>query len=84
MIQVSIPVKDVSGQNHRDFAIYFSERFPSSDAKEKRHRRRECQSVKADPGALNPMLITGQSDVMISWMTDRVKTNNKPRKQEKS
>ncbi|MDV6252428.1 ABC transporter substrate-binding protein [Vibrio sp. EA2] len=29
--------------------------------------------LKADPGALNPMLITGQSDVMISWMTDRVK-----------
>lgn len=29
--------------------------------------------LKADPGALNPMLIIGQSDVMISWMTDRVK-----------
>ncbi|NVC92616.1 ABC transporter substrate-binding protein [Vibrio natriegens] len=31
--------------------------------------------LKADPGALNPMLITGQSDVMISWMTDRVKNS---------
>lgn len=29
--------------------------------------------LKADPGALNPMLITGQSDIMISWMTDAVK-----------
>ncbi|ELM6622170.1 ABC transporter substrate-binding protein [Vibrio fluvialis] len=29
--------------------------------------------LKADPGALNPMLLTGQSDVMISWMTDAVK-----------
>ncbi|SDH27811.1 NitT/TauT family transport system substrate-binding protein [Vibrio xiamenensis] len=29
--------------------------------------------LKADPGALNPMLITGQSDVMISWITDAVK-----------
>ncbi len=29
--------------------------------------------LKADPGALNPMLITGQSDVMISWVTDAVK-----------
>lgn len=29
--------------------------------------------LKADPGALNPMLITGQSDIIISWMTDAVK-----------
>lgn len=29
--------------------------------------------TKADPGALNPMLITGKSDVMISWVTDTVK-----------
>lgn len=27
--------------------------------------------LKADPGALNPMLITGKADVMISWVTDQ-------------
>ncbi len=32
--------------------------------------------TKADPGALNPMLITGKSDVMISWVTDTVKNKN--------
>lgn len=29
--------------------------------------------LKADPGALNPMLITGKAEVMISWITDTVK-----------
>ncbi|WP_089138888.1 ABC transporter substrate-binding protein [Vibrio rumoiensis] len=32
--------------------------------------------TKADPGALNPMLITGKSDVMISWVTDSVKNQS--------
>ena len=32
--------------------------------------------TKADPGALNPMLITGKSDVMISWVTDTVKNQS--------
>jgi NitT/TauT family transport system substrate-binding protein len=27
--------------------------------------------LKADPGALNPMLITGKADVMVSWVTDK-------------
>lgn len=27
--------------------------------------------VKADPGALNSMLIRGQADVMVSWVTDQ-------------
>ncbi|RQW63090.1 ABC transporter substrate-binding protein [Vibrio viridaestus] len=27
--------------------------------------------IKADPGALNPMLIRGKADVMISWITDQ-------------
>lgn len=31
------------------------------------------QLVKADPGALNPMLIRGNTDVVISWVTDKVK-----------
>ncbi len=31
------------------------------------------QLVKADPGALNPMLIRGNTDVVISWVTDSVK-----------
>lgn len=26
--------------------------------------------LKADPGALNPMLLTGNTDVVISWITD--------------
>lgn len=26
--------------------------------------------IKADPGALNPMLLTGNTDVVISWITD--------------
>ena len=31
------------------------------------------QLIKADPGALNPMLIMGRTDVVISWMTDSVR-----------
>lgn len=31
------------------------------------------QLVKADPGALNPMLIRGNTDVVISWVTDKIK-----------
>ncbi|NVK38818.1 MAG: ABC transporter substrate-binding protein [Gammaproteobacteria bacterium] len=31
------------------------------------------QLVKTDPGALNPMLITGNTDVVISWITDSEK-----------
>ncbi|MCF2946981.1 ABC transporter substrate-binding protein [Paraglaciecola aquimarina] len=29
--------------------------------------------IKADPGALGPMLVTGNTDVVISWLTDSVK-----------
>ncbi|WP_165856394.1 ABC transporter substrate-binding protein [Marinobacter sp. JSM 1782161] len=29
--------------------------------------------VKTDPGALNPMLLTGRTDVVISWVTDTEK-----------
>lgn len=29
--------------------------------------------IKADPGALGPMLATGNTDVVISWLTDTVK-----------
>ncbi|MGQ7272856.1 ABC transporter substrate-binding protein [Marinobacter sp. V034] len=29
--------------------------------------------VKTDPGALNPMLLTGRTDVVISWITDKEK-----------
>ncbi len=28
--------------------------------------------LKADPGALNPMLLSGNTDVVISWITDSV------------
>lgn len=31
------------------------------------------QLVKTDPGALNPMLLTGNTDVVISWITDSEK-----------
>jgi NitT/TauT family transport system substrate-binding protein len=29
--------------------------------------------IKADPGALGPMLATGNTDIVISWLTDKVK-----------
>lgn len=29
--------------------------------------------IKSDPGALNPMLLTGRTDVVISWITDAEK-----------
>lgn len=34
------------------------------------------QLIKADPGALNPMLIMGRVDVIISWITDSYKLMN--------
>lgn len=33
------------------------------------------QLIKADPGALNPMLIMGRTDVVISWITDSVRNS---------
>lgn len=30
----------------------------------------DIELVKTDPGALNPMLVTGQTDAVISWITD--------------
>ncbi|MDV7103804.1 ABC transporter substrate-binding protein [Vibrio sp. TH_r3] len=31
----------------------------------------DIQLVKADPGALGPMLVTGNTDVVISWLTSK-------------
>jgi NitT/TauT family transport system substrate-binding protein len=33
-------------------------------------KENDISLVKADPGALGPMLMTGASDVIIAWMTD--------------
>lgn len=30
----------------------------------------DVELIKTDPGALNPMMITGRTDAIISWMTD--------------
>lgn len=36
----------------------------------------DIELVKADPGALGPMLMTGSADVMIAWMTDVTRYSN--------
>ena len=36
----------------------------------------DIELVKADPGALGPMLMTGSTDVMIAWMTDVTRYSN--------
>ncbi|WP_323816342.1 ABC transporter substrate-binding protein [Cellvibrio sp. NN19] len=38
------------------------------------------QLIKADPGALNPMLIMGRTDVEISWITDSVRNIQQAKK----
>jgi NitT/TauT family transport system substrate-binding protein len=38
------------------------------------------QLIKADPGALNPMLIMGRTDVEISWITDSVRNTQQAQK----
>lgn len=40
--------------------------------------------VKANPGALNPMLLTGSTDVVISWITDAEKYQAQAKKAGKS
>ncbi|WP_417204894.1 ABC transporter substrate-binding protein [Antarctobacter sp.] len=30
----------------------------------------DIELIKTDPGALNPMLVTGQTDAVVSWITD--------------
>jgi NitT/TauT family transport system substrate-binding protein len=36
----------------------------------------DIELIKADPGALGPMLMTGATDVMIAWMTDVTRYTN--------
>ncbi|KFI26736.1 hypothetical protein CDV50_01250 [Haematobacter massiliensis] len=36
----------------------------------------DVEVIKADPGALGPMLMTGQVDGIIAWMTDRTRYTN--------
>ena len=36
----------------------------------------DIELIRADPGALGPMLMTGAADVMIAWMTDVTRYTN--------
>lgn len=36
----------------------------------------DIELIKADPGALGPMLMTGSAEVMIAWMTDVTRYSN--------
>ena len=66
-------VKDVSGKTIVTSPFTSANVFLPIMLKKNGIDENSVKVLKADPGALNPMLITGQSDVMISWMTDRVK-----------
>jgi len=66
-------VKDVSGKTVATSPFTSANVFLPLMLKKNGVDEKNVKVLKADPGALNPMLITGQSDVMISWMTDRVK-----------
>jgi len=66
-------VKDVSGKTVVTSPFTSANVFLPLMLKKNGVDEKNVKVLKADPGALNPMLITGQSDVMISWMTDRVK-----------
>ncbi|MDW6016233.1 ABC transporter substrate-binding protein [Vibrio plantisponsor] len=66
-------VKDVSGKTIATSPFTSANVFLPLMLKKNGIEEESVKVLKADPGALNPMLITGQSDVMISWMTDRVK-----------
>ncbi|WP_245228439.1 ABC transporter substrate-binding protein [Vibrio mytili] len=66
-------VKDVSGKTIVTSPFTSANVFLPIMLKKNGVDENSIKVLKADPGALNPMLITGQSDVMISWMTDRVK-----------
>lgn len=66
-------VKDVSGKTIVTSPFTSANVFLPVMLKKNGIDENSVKVLKADPGALNPMLITGQSDVMISWMTDRVK-----------
>ncbi len=66
-------VKDVSGKTVVTSPFTSANVFLPLMLKKNGVDEKDVKVLKADPGALNPMLITGQSDVMISWMTDRVK-----------
>ncbi len=66
-------VKDVSGKTVVTSPFTSANVFLPLMLKKNGVDEDKVKVLKADPGALNPMLITGQSDVMISWMTDRVK-----------
>ncbi|MGO7675782.1 hypothetical protein ACC685_39065, partial [Rhizobium ruizarguesonis] len=36
----------------------------------------DIKLIKADPGALGPMLMTGNADGIIDWMTDLTRYSN--------
>lgn len=66
-------VKDVSGKTIVTSPFTSANVFLPLMLEKNGVDEKSVKVLKADPGALNPMLITGQSDIMISWMTDRVK-----------
>jgi len=63
-------VTDVSGKKVATAPFTSSNVFLSLLLNVNRVDESSITLLKADPGALNPMLLTGNTDVVISWITD--------------
>lgn len=63
-------VKDVAGKKVATSPFTSSNLFLPLVLKDNGLAPDAITLTKADPGALGPMLVTGQADVVISWVTD--------------
>lgn len=69
-------IKDVKGKTIATSPFTSSNVFLPLVLKDAGIDLSEIKLIKADPGALGPMLMTGNVDAIIAWMTDKTRYTN--------